>query len=360
MKPIKFHDPNAKPDDIKAQIGVSNKFKDKDLKEQIQKIINTPEAVHTETVEEESVDITSTLEKIAGKSGVYARIPRNQLEPTPEEWNKFSPISDEKQIIMAESIYNNGLLQPIVVRALDKENKHFQILAGNTRNNLFDILYELTGDDKFLSIDAKVYWYGELTDEQAREIVTDTNYVQRANLSIRDKAFCISNKVKMLKLRKESRVTEKVAQQMNVKKSTVFYWSKLANLIDPFLDLFQEGVFSLVASSRLASFPEDIQRELYDIKDSLTNEIIMKVPAKTPPENIMELFNKVISESKKPKQQVYTLDDTWEDEGGFYMKASTKPPEGTKPFMVYIPENKLKTFLKVYEEFVVHGSSQEH
>jgi len=346
LRPIKFHNINEKPD---IQLGVSNKFKNEELKKQVQEILNAP---NKPVKEEPMIDITSTLENIAGKSGAYARIPREKLIATPEEWNKFTPISNDKKVLMAESIYSNGLLQPIVVRAISEDNTHFQILAGNTRNELFGILYDLTKDEKYLAIDAKVYWYGELSDEQAKEIVTDTNYIQRANLTARDRVFCIHNKIQMLKARKEKSIIDKVAVQLDLKRTTVFYWNKLTNLIPEFFDLFQADALSLVAASRLASFPQGVQRELYNMRDALTNELILKVPAKTKPEEIVPLFKSLLTEKETPKVS-YKLDATWEEGNSFFMKATSKPPEGTKPFMIYIPENKLKVFLKTYEDFIV-------
>ncbi len=351
MKQFKFHDPNAKPEDIDVQLGVSNKFKDQDLKAQVEEMISN--AVPSPSNNEPTADITATLENIAGKTGAYARLHRSQLEDTPADWNQFTPISTDKKVLMAESIYCNGLLQPIVVRAINKENDHFQILAGNTRNELFGMLYDITKDEKYLSIDAKVYWYGELTDEQAREIVTDTNYVQRANLTAKDRVFCIHNKVEMLKKRGESDIMNKVAEQMEIKKSTAFYWNKLANLIPGFFDMFQNDQLSLVAASRLASFPHDVQHELYQMKDFLTNEIIMKVPAKAKEDMIVDLFQSHLDNATDPTPS-YAIDSSWtEEDGKFVIRAKTAPPEGTQPLLLYLPQKKLKAFLKTYEDFLV-------
>ena len=354
MRKINFHPTDARPEDIKMEIGVSEKFKDSELKSKLQKIITTNGA-QTEAVKEAetaTVDISDTLERIAGTSGAYAKVERSKLLPTPQDWNQFTEISEDKKILMAESIYYNGLLQPIVVRAMDEKNTSFQILAGNTRNSLYGMLYDITGDDKYLSIDAKIYWFGELTDEQAREIVTDTNYVQRANLSARDRVFCIHNKIEMLKSRKESDIMSKVAEQMNIKRSTVFYWDKIAKLIPKFFDWFQDDFISLKAASRIASFPPDIQEELYEMRERLTDEIIMKVPAKTVHDEIIPMFNEIIDAFNAPKPS-YALDAMWEEEGHLMLKTKEPPPADTEPILLYLPSNKLKIFLKSYEDYIV-------
>lgn len=354
MRKIDFHPTDARPEDIKEQIGVSEKFENAELKAKLQQLIDnkTPKEQLPETTEETSVDISDTLERIAGTSGAYAKVERNKLIPTPTDWNQFTEISEDKKILMAESIYYNGLLQPIVVRSINEDNSQFQILAGNTRNSLYGMLYEITNDEKYLAIDAKIYWYGELTDNQAREIVTDTNYVQRANLSARDRAFCIHNKIEMLKGRRESDIMNKVAEQMNIKRSTVFYWDKIAKLIPEFFDMFQNDEISLKASSRLASFPQDIQRELYEMRDLLTDEIIMKVPAKTVHDEIITKFHEIIDALSAPTPS-YSLEAMWEEDGHLMFKTREKPPEDREPVLLYLPKNKLKAFLKSYEDFIL-------
>ena len=67
-----------------------------------------------------------------------------------------------------------------------------------------------------------MYDINELSDDQAREIASDTNYVQRAELSARDKAFAIHTKIEMLRKHKATYVLDRVAEQMNIKRTTVF------------------------------------------------------------------------------------------------------------------------------------------
>lgn len=354
MRKINFHPIDAKPKDLNSQVGVSDKFQDSDLKAKLQEIIDTqaPKADNVPKEEQEPVNISTTLERIAGKSGSYAKVQISSLLPTPSDWNQFTAISMDKKILMAESIYYNGLLQPIVVRAINETNDKFQILAGNTRTSLYNMLYEITGDDKYLAIDAKIYWYNELTDEQAREIVTDTNYVQRASLSARDRVFCIHNKIEMLKRRKESDIMSKVAEQMNIKRSTVFYWDKIAKLIPKFFDWFQDDFMSLKAASRIASFPPAIQEELYEMRERLTDEIIMKVPAKAVYDDIIPLFNELIDASNAPKPS-YELDAMWEEDNHLMVRTKEKPPKGSEPILLYLPNDKLNSFMKKYEDYVV-------
>ena len=158
---INFAKSDARPEDIKGTIGVSDRFADPKLKEAIEEQLNSEQPTASsqekaamtpsEAAEEASRskrDVDTVLTEIAGTAGRFMRIPRAKLLPTPAEWNPFSQVSQEKKVLMADSIYRTGLQQPIVVRSMDEDGSAYQILAGNTRTEIFGILYELTGDEK--------------------------------------------------------------------------------------------------------------------------------------------------------------------------------------------------------------------
>ena len=161
----------------------------------------------------------------------------------------------------------------------------------------------------------------------------------------------------MLKSRKESDIMSKVAEQMNIKRSTVFYWDKIAKLIPKFFDRFQDDLISLKAASRIASFPPDIQEELYNMQDRLTDEIIMKVPAKTVHDEIIPMFNEIIDALNAPKPS-YALEAMWEEDGHLLLKTQEPPPADTEPILLYLPTNKLKVFLKSYEDYIVQKKTE--
>lgn len=363
-----FTKTDAKPEDIHENIGVSNRFKDPELKKavaaQIAGEINIQQSnTSTENADVLAPDImldtesertvTDVLSEIAGDKGFFKIIDRNSLLPTPDEWNKFSSISLEKKVLMADSIYRNGLQQPIVVRQLNEYQ--YQILAGNTRNEIYGILYDLTNDNKYLSIEAKVYSIDELTDDQAREIASDTNYVQRATLTARDRAFAIQTKIDILKRHKSKSVLEKVAKQMNIKKTSVFYLSKIANIIPQFEIMLNEGKITLKAASRIASWPDYVQHEIYNMHDELTSRIIMKIPAKTPYNEIVPAFKAcVAAEKDNNTNRVITATMTIEqDNGSCLIEASEAPSDGFEPVLLYIPKNKLKTLMHNYDGYIV-------
>lgn len=300
-------------------------------------------------------DVDSVIDKIAGENTArteYKSIPTSSLVPAPPEWNYFSSLSEEKKSLMAESIYYNGLLQPIVVRSLNENNTEYEILAGHHRTEAYAVLFEVTGDKKYLRIDARVFPYKALTDEQAREIVEDTNFVQRGNLSARDKALCIYNKAKALRAREvKGDIMDMVAGHFGITRTTVFHWKKLVDLIPEFSDYFAEGHINILAASKLAGFPPAIQEELYKHKELVTNESMATIKAKDDPAEVLEKLKKFATKQKGNYYGNIVKSDT--NNSKLTITVDKLPPASMQPVLLYIPEKKLDVFRKKYGEYII-------
>lgn len=375
MMGISFVDLSGQIEDTSNMpVGVSNRFDNEEFKEMTKKRLmgqnNAPASVKEPSLDTEvTAQAQETTEKtdkilteIAGSTGAYAVLPLSALNPTPAEWNQFSSISNEKKVLMADSIYRNGLQQPIVVRALDNEGKEYQILAGNTRKSIYEVLYEITQDEKYLSIECKVYGYGELTDDQAQEIASDTNYVQRANLTGRDKSFAVRTKLNILKKRGEKQILEKAAEQMGMKRTAAFSWNKMANLIPAFFDMFDEGLISQKAATRIAAWSHEVQEELYMQSELITNEVIMAIPAKTPSEMVLDKFHEVVTQSTQEQaeaSQIGYIDTLTEEGNGYTIHLSGKAPTASQLVIMYIPDKKATAFKKQYQEYILEPSQNK-
>ena len=229
----------------------------------------------------------------------------------------------------------------------------YQILAGNTRNEIYGVLYELTGDEKYASIEAKVYGYGELTDDQAREIASDTNYVQRAELSSRDKAYAVHTKVEMLKKNKVAAVLDRVAEQMNIQRSSVFYWNKVFSLIPEFYAHFDEGRIRLKTASRIASWPPAIQKDLWERRDFLTDDLIRKIPAKTPYDQIIPRFEELLDISTAPKKELGHIQSVEVQDRTYTIQAEVDRPDDSEVVVLCVPKGKMKALQRAYGDFLI-------
>ena len=232
-------------------------------------------------VEEKPVEVTNELDAIS-KDYKYETIEINRLEAAPEEWNFFKQLSEKKGLDLAISIHTNGLLQPIIVRALDNTGEKYQILAGHSRVRAYKLLYELFGEEKYLSIEAIVYGYDKLSDLKAREVIIDTNLMQRGSLPSSEMARCISEKVQLLKAQNVENITAVLTEKYDIKKTSLFMWNRLANLIDPFKEIMNEKKLTLKNCYKLSQYSEKEQEDIYmEVGELLTDGIMAKVKKNT-------------------------------------------------------------------------------
>ena len=224
------------------------------------KVSSKPEAI--EPVKAEPEKKLEIKESYGGYE--YKKVKVEGLIDAPKAWNFFTMPSQNKLLDLAISIYNNGLLQPIVVRSTGDEETPYQILAGHTRVSAYRLLYNLYGDEKFLEIEAIVFAKDTLDDAKAREIIIDTNMMQRGTLSYSDTVKCVSEKVKLLKEQGVSNIIDVISKDYDIKKTSIYMFTRLDNLIAPFKELMDSKKITLANANKLAGFSADEQQLIYD------------------------------------------------------------------------------------------------
>ena len=118
--------------------------------------------------------------------------------------------------------------------------------------------------------------------------------------------------------------------------------------------MYDEGQLELRAAARLGAFPVDIQEQLLGEKEFLTNDIILQIPARTKPENIMKKFHDIIESMTSPQSKdkpsfEYRIKHT---NRSFQVTVKGKH-EGYEPMVVLVPKNKAKGFAKRYDEYIL-------
>lgn len=254
-------------------IGFGN-LNDDEKKDLRNKLINS----NNVNLEKNTVDISSI---IPSSNYEIKKISRSLLKPAPEEWNFFSKASKDDLLLLAESIYANGLLQPIIVREMDPQGRTYQILAGHTRNEAYNILYDVLQDSKYLEIEAIIFPYGVITDNQAQDIICDTNFMQRGNLPAREMAKCVFLKAKRLKEnshRGMGSIADKIAEEYKIKRTSVFMWQKLANLIPELQNIIDNRKITLRNAYKLAFLSHEDQLKLInECSNYLSNEALKAI-----------------------------------------------------------------------------------
>lgn len=277
------------------------KFSQADAQALRDKINKPVEEVKSKTEEPKKV-IVSGYER-------RAAIKIDQLESAPDDWNFFAKPDTAKLIELAVSIYNNGLLQPIAVRALDKENTRYQILAGHSRVAALNLLYQTYEDPKFQEVEALIFDYGQLDDNKAKEIVIDTNFVQRGRLSPSDMSRSIIEKIKLLKAQNTENVINKIAEAYDIKMTSVYMWRKLANLIEPFAQMMNEKKVTLENAYKLANFSHEDQFKIFDAtQEVINNHAVARISKAMTAEEAIEAIKTDTKIKVKHTRFTYTSD----------------------------------------------------
>lgn len=203
------------------------------------------------------------LSGLPGADKPASALPLDKLTPSPREWNFYSPLPDGKFIELIESIQRSGLLHPIVVWR--KPDGECMVLSGHNRLRAYQALYENTGDARYSSIPATVL--EGLTPDQAREIVIDSNWVQR-NLTPSEKARSIYQKYMIAgrKARSANGTRESnydvIAKAYNLSGRQIARYVRLGGLDEGLQRLVDEGKLSLSFAIALADFSPEMQRYL--------------------------------------------------------------------------------------------------
>lgn len=229
----------------------------------------------------------------------------------PKKYNFYDKLSDDKTIELIESIKENGILSPVVLYKCNFENVSdmyeedeidyygfdglsYMILSGHNRCNACNELYKLTNDKKYESIPAIVFEQNELDTEQIREIIIDTNYVQRV-LNTKETHLSIMHKYAEVERdkNKKGRTREIVAEQLGISSAKVEQYKKLDKLIQPMRELVYADKIALTSMLKIVDKSDEIQQWIYDTYgDQLTNKMLNKVKPYMKKLDIQKVFDK--------------------------------------------------------------------
>lgn len=145
----------------------------------------------------------------------------------------FKVENDEKMKILLESIEKYGVLNPIVVRAMD--NERYEIISGHRRRYACEIL-------NLRKIPAIVRNY---TDDESTIIMVDSN-IQRENILPSEKAFAYKMKLEAIKhqgIKGEvgKRTVDVIGESAGDNGRSVQRYIRLTELIPELLKLVDEG-----------------------------------------------------------------------------------------------------------------------
>ena len=210
-----------------------------------------------------------------------------RFEDAPKEWNDFPPIPPVKRAQIKLSIMNNGILQPVI--GWERPNGKIMILAGHNRVAISkEIIAEYADVSQhnydYSKIPTILYGANEIDEARAREIIIDTNYLQRNDLDPRTRVMVIKARVGLMNAQKDEKgrtIKEMIAAipGLEIKRSAVYQDIQIGtSIIRPLQELYFDGKLNRKAILKLAMLTEDMQTWLYETyPDKLTNDRVLKI-----------------------------------------------------------------------------------
>lgn len=206
-------------------------------------------------------------------------IPISRLHPF--RGHPYQVRDDDEMDALIESIQEQGILTPLIVRPLENTEDEYEIISGHRRLHAA----RKTG---ITEIPAFVY----ALDRDAAAIALVDSNLHREHILPSEKAFAY--KLKMEALKHQGRTSGQVGPKLSSELVSedesgrqVKRYIRLTHLIPELLTLVDEGRISLTPAVELSFLPEEIQYDLaeaivcQDCTPSLSQSILMKKLSQT-------------------------------------------------------------------------------
>jgi ParB family chromosome partitioning protein len=220
------------------------------------------------------------LKKYTNTNKGIEYIELTELEDAPKEWNNIFPkLPDGKMLELINSIQSNGLLNPIIL--WQQENK-FMILSGHNRVRAFK--YLVMQDEKYKTIPSIIFKKDDIDETQAREILIDTNYVQRINnprtlAKIIYQKYCIIEKNKSM-YRGQGRVRDIISKDYGLSSRSIEEYYKLNQLPEEIIKYIDLNMLGLKNAIKFKNLNNNQQLEIIELlKDKNMNKVLNKLPS---------------------------------------------------------------------------------
>ena len=183
----------------------------------------------------------------------------------PFEGHPYKVEDDADMEALSESIRENGILNPLIVRPAENDPCRYEIISGHRRAHAA----RLAGIEQ---VPTFVY---PLSRDEAAVLVVDSN-LHREHILPSEKAFAY--KLKMEALKRQGRRTDLTSSQVATKLDTaaqigaasnesrdqVFRYIRLTNLLPELLELMDEGKIAFSVGVELSYLPAEAQSDLLD------------------------------------------------------------------------------------------------
>lgn len=208
---------------------------------------------------------TSQSERENGLTPTIKDIPLEKLVPFPN--HPFKVRDDEEMNKLVESVSENGVLVPAIVR--EKDNGEYEIISGHRRK----FASEIAGKSTLRCI------VSNLDDDAATVIMVDSN-IQRENILPSEKAFAY--KMKLDAMNRQGKRTdltstqvvpklrgnEKFAEEVGESRETIRRYIRLTYLIPELLQMVDDGKMKMLPAVEISFLDKEYQQDLLEAIES--------------------------------------------------------------------------------------------
>ncbi len=207
---------------------------------------------------------TSQSERENGLTPTIKDIPLEKLVPFPN--HPFKVRDDEEMNKLVESVSENGVLVPAIVR--EKDNGDYEIISGHRRK----YASEIAGKNTLRCI------VSNLDDDAATVIMVDSN-IQRENILPSEKAFAYKMKLDAMKHQGKSFSTsrhfgekllsiDKLAENSDDSARQIQRYIRLTYLIPELLQMVDEGRMKMLPAVEISFLDKECQQDLLETIES--------------------------------------------------------------------------------------------
>lgn len=178
----------------------------------------------------------------------------------------FKVLDNNDMDILVESIKQNGVINPIIVRKYD--HTKYEILSGHRRSYA----------SKIAGLKTIPAIIKEINDDDATIAMVDSN-LSREKILPSERAFSYKMKFEALshKGKKGSDTNEEIGKVLGDSARQVQRYTRLTNLIPNLLDLVDDEKIKLIPAVELSYLPESNQTMLYKYLDDYAKTVTLKI-----------------------------------------------------------------------------------
>ena len=237
-------------------------------------------------------------------------VPLGKIRPF--EGHPYKVIDNEEMNALIESIQEQGILSPLIVRPLENTEDEYELISGHRR---------LRAAQKAGATKVPVFIYAVSRDEAAIMLV-DSN-LHREHILPSEKAFAYKLKAEALNHQGKRTdltsvqlapklATEQIAENEGISKDMVKRYIRLTYLIPELLDLVDEGRIALTPAVELSYLTEEQQYsllgtvEVEDRTPSLSQAVRFKKLSQAG-QLTDELIDSIMQEEKANQREMFRI-----------------------------------------------------